>query len=86
MIKKIRRFLESLRNEQLDFQTRLIRMVFLLVFIATVIGMGRVLIGASPIVLTALIPMCIISGASLYIAVRYNKVRLASWLLILISN
>ncbi|MBD5451754.1 MAG: DegV family EDD domain-containing protein [Lachnospiraceae bacterium] len=86
MIKKIRRFLESLRNEQLDFQTRLIRMVFLLVFIATVIGMGRVLIGASPIVLTALIPMCIISGASLYIAVRYNKVKLASWLLILISN
>ncbi|MBD5470649.1 MAG: DegV family EDD domain-containing protein [Lachnospiraceae bacterium] len=86
MIKKIRAFFESLQNEQLDFQTRLIRMVFLLAFIASVIGTGRVLIGASPIVLTALVPMCFVSGASLYIAVKYNKVKMASWLLILISN
>lgn len=78
MIKKIRVFLKSLLNEQLDFRTKLIRMVLLLAFLASVIGMGRVLIGAAPIVLAALIPMCLVSGAALYIAVKYDKEKLAS--------
>lgn len=86
MIKKIRAFLRTLLSEQLDFQTKLIRMVLLLAFIASIIGMGRVMLGASPIVLTALIPMCIVSGAALFIAVKYGKAKLASWLLIVISN
>ncbi|MBD5453932.1 MAG: DegV family EDD domain-containing protein [Lachnospiraceae bacterium] len=86
MIKKIREFLKSLLNEQLDFRTKLIRMVLLLAFLASVIGMGRVLIGAAPIVLAALIPMCLVSGAALFIAVKYDKEKLASWMLIIVSN
>ena len=86
MIKKIRVFLKSLLNEQLDFRTKLIRMVLLLAFLASIIGMGRVLIGAAPIVLTALIPMCLVSGAALFIAVKYDKEKLASWMLIIVSN
>ena len=86
MIKKIRTFLKSLLNEQLDFRTKLIRMVLLLAFLASIIGMGRVLIGAAPIVLAALIPMCLVSGAALFIAVKYDKEKLASWMLIIVSN
>lgn len=86
MIKKIRAFLNALLSEQLDFQTRLIRMVLLMAFTASIIGMGRVMIGAAPIVLSALIPMCLVSGAALFIAVKYDKVKLASWLLVLVSN
>ena len=86
MIKKIRTFLKSLLNEQLDFRTKLIRMVLLLAFLASFIGMGRVLIGAAPIVLAALIPMCLVSGAALFIAVKYDKEKLASWMLIIVSN
>lgn len=86
MIKKIRAFLYSILNEQVDFHEKLIRIVLLLAFSASVIGMGRIMLGATPAVLAALIPMCLISGAALFISVKYHKVRLASWLLVLTSN
>ncbi len=86
MIKRIQYYVKEFLDERLDFQERLMRIVFLLAFAAAVIGTGRVLVGADMAVLNALIPLCIVSALSLYIAVRYRRIRLASWLLILVSN
>ena len=86
MIKSIKYYIKSILAEQLDFQERLMRIVFLLAFAAAVIGTGRVLVGADPAVLDSLIPLCIVSALSLHIAVRYRKIRFAAWLLIIASN
>lgn len=86
MIKRMRYYIKNILTEQLDFQEKLMRIVFLLAFAAAVFGTGGVLVGADHEVLDALIPLCIVSGLSLHIAVRYRKVRFASWLLILVSN
>ena len=86
MKKKLHTFLKTLLNEQLDFQEKLNRVVLILAFVTSIIGMGRVLFGTTPIVLAALLPMCFVSGAALFITVKYNKIRLASWLLVLTSN
>lgn len=86
MIKSVKYYIKSILSEQLDFQERLMRIVFLLAFLAALIGTGRVLMGADPIVLNALIPLCVVSALSLHMAVRYRRIRFASWLLILVSN
>lgn len=86
MIKRIQYYINRFLDEQLDFQERIMRIVFLLAFAAALIGTGRVLVGADPEVLDSLIPLCIVSGLSLYVAVRYRKTRLAAWLLIIVSN
>lgn len=62
------------------------RIVFLLAFVAALIGTGRVLVGADPGVLDALIPLCVVSALSLHIAVKYRRIRFAAWLLIISSN
>ena len=86
MIKKIHTFIQALFSKELELQERLVRMVFAMAFIASIIGMGRILLGADWIVLVALMPMCIVSGGALWITVKYHKVRFASWLLIITTN
>ncbi|MDE6387762.1 MAG: DegV family EDD domain-containing protein [Lachnospiraceae bacterium] len=86
MIRRMRRFVRSLLNDKVDFQTRLIRIVLLLAFAASVIGMGRVILGAASKVMYALIPMCIVSGISLYIAEDRRKIKQAARLLVITSN
>lgn len=86
MIKNIKYYIKNILAEQLDFQERFMRMVFLLAFAAALIGTGRVLVGADSSTLDALIPLCIVSALSLHIAVRYRKIRFAAWLLIIASN
>lgn len=86
MIKKIDRFLRSLLNERVNFRDRLMRIVLLLAFAASVIGMGRVLLGAAPGVLYALIPMCVISGVAIYMADDRRKIKQACRLLVFTSN
>lgn len=71
---------------ELDFRERMSRMVLMLVFAASVIGTGRVFLGADPKVLFALLPMCAVSGLVLWIAVKKQSVRSASWLLIIGTN
>jgi len=78
--------MKSLLDEQLDFQERLIRMVLLLAFAAAVIGAGKALLGKDSAVLEALVPLCAVSALSLHVAVKYRKIRFASWLLIVASN
>lgn len=86
MIRRMRRFVRSLLNDKVDFQTRLIRIVLLLAFAASVIGMGRVLLGAAPKVMYALIPMCIVSGIALCIAEDRRKIKQAARLFVVTSN
>lgn len=86
MIKKIHTFIQTLFSKELELQERLVRMVFAMAFMASIIGMGRILLGADCIVLIALIPMCIVSGVALWIAVKFHKVRFASWLLVATTN
>lgn len=86
MIKRIQYYIKSFLDEQLDFQERIMRIVFLLAFVAALIGTGRVLVGADPGVLDALIPLCVVSALSLHIAVKYRRIRFAAWLLIISSN
>ncbi len=86
MFKKLRTLIQTLFSKELELQERLVRMVFTMAFLASIIGMGRILLGAGWIVLTALIPMCIISGMALWFTVKHHKVRFASWLLIISTN
>ncbi len=83
---KIQIIKKILFGSGLDLQERLTRMVLSMAFIASIIGMGRVLLGADPTVLTALGSMCVVSGFCLFVTVKYQRSKLASWLLILSSN
>lgn len=83
---KIRTISQILFGSGLDLQERLTRMVLSLAFIASIIGMGRVMLGSDPIVLSALVAMCLVSGFCLFVTIKYHRSRLASWLLILASN
>lgn len=85
MIRKIRAFIHSLFVGR-DFQERLVLMILAMAFAASIIGMGRITLGAKLYVLTALVPMCVVSGISLWIVYKFHKTRLASWLMILVSN
>lgn len=86
MLKRIHTFLKSVLDSRLELRERIIRLVLLLALAASVIGMGRVLLGAPPALLPALILMCAVSGIALFLAVSYKKVKEASWLLIIVSN
>lgn len=86
MKRRIQGFWKSLFNEHLEFRERLNRMVLLLAFVASIIGMGRVLLGVGADVLYALVPMCIVSGAALHMSEDRRKIRKASWLLVIAAN
>lgn len=86
MIKKIQNFIEKMFSEKLPFHERMNHMVLLLVFAASVIGTGRVFLGADSRVLYALLAMCAVSGLAIWIAVTRRNMKLASWLLIIGTN
>ena len=86
MLKIIDKWMRSLLDSKLDLQERTSRIVLLLAFIGSIIGMGRVGLGVTPVVLAALVPMCIVSGAAFYISVKQKQTRLASWLLVIVCN
>ena len=86
MLKRIDKFMRTLLNNKLDLRERISRVVLLLAFIGSIIGMGRVSLGVTPIVLFALLPMCIVAGIALHMSVRGRRTKAASWVLILIYN
>lgn len=86
MIKRIQDFFKKMFSEKLAFRERMNHMVLLLVFAASVIGTGRVLLGADSRVLYALLAMCAVSAIAIYIAVSRRNMKLASWLLIIGTN
>lgn len=86
MIRKMKLIFYKVFIHKLDLQERTVRMVLALAFAASAIGMGRVMLGANPIVLAALIPMFVLSGIAFVAAVKYHRTKAASWLLVLSSN
>ncbi|MCX4338604.1 MAG: DegV family EDD domain-containing protein [Lachnospiraceae bacterium] len=86
MIKRIQTFFKKMFSEKLAFRERLNHMVLLLVFAASVIGTGRVFLGADSRVLYALLAMCAVSAIAIYITVSRRNMKLASWLLIIGTN
>ena len=60
MRKNVQRFFQTLLPGQLDFKERINRMVMLLVFVSSVIGIVLVLLGADKKVLCALLPLSLI--------------------------
>ncbi|MDE6567846.1 MAG: DegV family EDD domain-containing protein [Lachnospiraceae bacterium] len=86
MIRKLKLLLYKVFIYKKDLQERTVRMVLALAFAASAIGMGRVTLGANPLVLAALIPMFVLSGVAFLLAVKYQKPRAASWLLVISSN
>ena len=86
MKKKIQRFMRNLFPGQLDFKERINRMVMLLVFASSVIGIILVLPGADPKVLYSLVPICVLSGISIRITLSQGDSKKASWLLVVGTN
>lgn len=86
MMKRLHIFFESVLDNRLELKERIVRLVLLLAFAASVIGMGRVMFGAPPAVLLALVLLCAVSGLALFLAISYRKIREASWLLVIASN
>ncbi len=86
MFKEIRTEVLNMLHQQTDLQERRTRMILAFACLASVIGMGRVLIGANPFVLIPLVLMCIVSGVAFWITFKYHKIHIASWLLVLASN
>ena len=86
MLKRIQRFFQTLFSGQLDFKEKINRMVMILVFASSVIGIILVLLGADPRVLYALVPICVISGLSIRITLSQHNSKMASWLLAIGTN
>ncbi len=85
-MKRIHTFLQTVLDGRLEFRERIVRLVLLLAFAASIIGMGAVMLGAAPDVLIAFILMCAVSGLALWLAVEHRKTKEASWLLIIVFN
>ncbi len=86
MKKKIQRFKKNLFPEQLDFRERINRMVMLLVFASSVIGIILVLPGADLKVLYSLVPICVLSGLSIRMTLSQSDSKKASRLLVFGTN
>lgn len=86
MWKRIHTFIKSVLDNRLELKERIVRLVLLLALAASIIGMGRVMFGAPPAVLMALVLLCAVSALALYLAISYKKIKEASWLLIIVSN
>lgn len=86
MIRKLKLIFRKVFIYKKDLRERTVRMVLALAFAASAIGMGRVMLGANPIVLAALIPMFVLAGIAFLVATKYQRTRAASWLLVISSN
>ena len=86
MRKKWKRFIKTLFPGQLDFKEKINRMVMLLVFASSVIGIILVIPGADLKVLYSLVPICAISGLSIRLTLNQGDSKKATWLLAIGTN
>lgn len=86
MVKRIQHFFQTLFPGQLAFKELINRIVMLVVFASSVIGVVLVLLGADTKVLYALLPICVISGLSIRITLIQGSSKMASWLLAIGTN
>lgn len=86
MRKSIQRFMKNLFPGHLDFKERINRMVMLLVFASSVIGIILVLPGADLRVLYSLVPICVLSGLSIRLTLSQGNSKKATRLLVIGTN
>ncbi|MFG6338315.1 MAG: DegV family EDD domain-containing protein [Lachnospiraceae bacterium] len=86
MLKRWNRFMKALFPGHLTFKERINRMIMLLVFASSVIGIVLVLPGADLSVLYSLVPICAISGLSIRMTLTQGNSKKASWLLAIGTN
>lgn len=86
MSKKFQLFMRNLFPKQLAFKEKLNRIVMLLAFASSVIGIVLVLPGADLKVLYSLVPMCVLSGLSIWMTLSQGNSQKASWLLVIGTN
>jgi DegV family protein with EDD domain len=78
--------MKALFPGHLTFKERINRMIMLLVFASSVIGIVLVLPGADLSVLYSLVPICAISGLSIRMTLAQGDSKKASWLLAIGTN
>ena len=78
--------MKALFPGHLTFKERINRMIMLLVFASSVIGIVLVLPGADLSVLYSLVPICAISGLSIRMTLTQGNSKKASWLLAIGTN
>ena len=86
MRKKWLRLIRTLFPKHLALQEKLNRIVMLLVFVSSVTGIILALPGADPKVLYSLVPICVISGLSIWLTLTRNGGKKACWLLVIGTN
>ena len=86
MRKNIEHFFQTIFSGQPDFKERINRIIMLVVFACSVIGVALVFLGADSRVLYALIPIGVISGLSIRLTIKQNNSQKASWLLAIGTN
>ncbi len=85
-MKKLRSRIGALFGKDLSLEERFVRVGMALGFLASILGMGRVLLGADSLMLIPLLAMLIVSGICFVLTIRFRKTRLASWILVLALN
>ena len=72
MLKEIKTDVLTALNKEKDLLERRTRMILAFAFLASIIGMGRVLFGVDPLVLLPLGLMVLVSGGSLFLVFKYH--------------
>ncbi len=85
-MKRLHALINTLFDKELGLEERLVRVGMALEFLASIIGMGRVLLGADPRVMLPLLAMLLVSGVCFWLTIKYRKTRLASWILAVVLN
>ncbi|MCM1266590.1 MAG: DegV family EDD domain-containing protein [Bacteroidales bacterium] len=86
MRKKIQHFFHAMFPGQLEFRELINRIVMLMVFACSVIGVVLILLGADHRVIYGLLSISVVSGISIYLTVVKHNSKGASWLLLIGIN
>lgn len=86
MKNKIQQFMKAFFPGQLAFKEKVNRIVMLLVFISSLIGLILVLLGANYKVMYELVSIAVVTGISIYMTLSQGNSRRASWLLAISTN
>ncbi|MCH5252456.1 MAG: DegV family EDD domain-containing protein [Lachnospiraceae bacterium] len=86
MIKKIRMLMQPLFGSKLDSREKVARMIILMSLTTASIGIFQVLVDNDVRLLFISLPMVITPFISYWLITKFHKVRLASWILVLIWN
>lgn len=86
MRKRVERFRRAFFPERLSLKERITRIIMLLVFASSLVGIVLVLPGADLKVLYPLLPIGVISGLAIWLTLTQGDNKKASWLLVIGIN